>query len=176
MTVDPPRDDADLESEEALSWDGERDASHVAGPVPVRAKPVRQKKLRAGALTGSATDGGASTGSATDGRASTGSATDGSATDGPTSSFLLVTYGIVAGVYGLYTVGWITTVLRGGGTMSTILGEVMFQFGEFLAIASAPLWFASAFYLTRGSRPVVRLAWLIAGLVLLVPIPFVLGM
>jgi len=171
MTVDPPRDDADLESEEALSWDGERDASHVAGPVPVRAKPVRQRKSRAGASTGSATDGRASTGSATDGRASTGSATD-----GPTSSFLLVTYGIVAGVYGLYTVGWITTVLRGGGTMSTILGEVMFQFGEFLAIASAPLWFASAFYLTRDSRPVVRLAWLIAGLVLLVPIPFVLGM
>jgi len=165
MTVDPPRDDADLSSEEALSWDGERDASHVAGPVPVRAKPVRQKKLRAGASTGSATDGGASTGSST-----------GSATGAPTSSFLLVTYGIVAGVYGLYTVGWITTVLRGGGTMSTILGEVMFQFGEFLAIASAPLWFASAFYLTRGSRPVVRLAWLIAGLVLLVPIPFVLGM
>ncbi|MET4584082.1 hypothetical protein ABIE21_003620 [Conyzicola nivalis] len=166
MTVDPPRDDADLESEEALSWDGERDASHVAGPEPVGAKPVRQRKSRAGA----------STGSATGGRASTGSATDGSATDSPTSSFLLVTYGIVAGVYGLYTVGWITTVLRGGGTMSTILGEVMFQFGEFLAISSAPLWFASAFYLTRGSRPVVRLAWLIAGLVLLIPIPFVLGM
>ena len=168
MTVDPPRDDADLESEEALSWDGERDASHVAGPQPARTKPAKQNK--AGASTGSATDGRASTGSATDG-----SATDGSATDGPTSSFLLVTYGIVAGVYGLYTVGWITTVLRGGGTM-VILGEVMFQFGEFLAIASAPLWFASAFYLTRGSRPVVRLAWLIAGLVLLVPIPFVLGM
>ena len=164
MTVDPPRDDADLESEEALSWDGERDASHVAGPVPVRAKPVRQRKSAKGASTGSATES---------------SATDDAAVEvapAPTSSFLLVTYGIVAGVYGLYTVGWITTVLRGGGTMSTILGEVMFQFGEFLAIASAPLWFASAFYLTRGSRPVVRLAWLIAGLVLLVPIPFVLGM
>ena len=160
-----PGDDDELDaSDEALNWDGERDASHVAGPQPARTKPAKQNKA------------GASTGSATDGRASTGSATDGSATDGPTSSFLLVTYGIVAGVYGLYTVGWITTVLRGGGTMSTILGEVMFQFGEFLAIASAPLWFASAFYLTRGSRPVVRLAWLIAGLVLLVPIPFVLGM
>ena len=164
MTVDPPRDDADLESEEALSWDGERDASHVAGPVPVRAKPVRQRKSAKGASTGSATES---------------SATDDAAVEvapAPTSSFLLVTYGIVAGVYGLYTVGWITTVLRGGGTMSTILGEVMFQFGVFLAIASAPLWFASAFYLTRGSRPIARLAWLIAGLVLLVPIPFVLGM
>jgi len=164
MTVDPPRDDADLESEEALSWDGERDASHVAGPVPVRAKPVRQRKSAKGASTGSATES---------------SATDDAAVEvapAPTSSFLLVTYGIVAGVYGLYTVGWITTVLRGGGTMSTMLGEVMFQFGEFLAIAAAPLWFASAFYLTRGSRPIARLAWLIAGLVLLVPIPFVLGM
>jgi hypothetical protein len=162
MTVDPPRDDADLESEEALSWGGERDASHVAGPQPARTRPARLKKT------------GASTGSATES-----SATDDAAVDvapAPTSSFLLVTYGIVAGVYGLYTVGWITTVLRGGGTMSTMLGEVMFQFGEFLAIASAPLWFASAFYLTRGSRPIARLAWLIAGLVLLVPIPFVLGM
>ena len=154
MTVDPPRDDADLESEEALSWDGERDASHVAGPEPVRAKPVRTAKTRSGTADDTASD----------------------VAPAPTSSFLLVTYGIVAGVYGLYTVGWITTVLRGGGTMSTMLGEVMFQFGEFLAIASAPLWFASAFYLTRGSRPIARLAWLIAGLVLLVPIPFVLGM
>ena len=154
MTVDPPRDDAELESEEALSWDGERDASHVAGPEPVGAKPVRTAKTRSGTADGAAVD----------------------VAPAPTSSFLLVTYGIVAGVYGLFTVGWITTVLRGGGTMSTMLGEVMFQFGEFLAIASAPLWFASAFYLTRGSRPIVRLAWLIAGLVLLVPIPFVLGM
>jgi len=154
MTVDPPRDDADLESEEALNWDGERDASHVAGPEPIRAKPVRPARARSGAADDTAVD------------------------DAPvaTSSFLLVTYGIVAGVYGLYTIGWITSVLRGGGTMSTVLGEVMFQFGEFLAIASAPLWFASTFFLTRGRKPIVRLAWLIVGLVLLVPIPFVLGM
>ena len=159
MTVDPPRDDADLESEEALSWDGERDASHVAGPEPTRTKPVRAKK--------SAADPGVPAGSAAE-------TTDSGPL--PTSSFLLVTYGIVAGVYGLYAIGWITTVLRGGGTMSTILGEVMFQFGEFLAIASAPLWFAATFFLTRGRKPIVRLAWLIVGLVLLVPIPFVLGM
>lgn len=158
MTVDPPRDDADLESEEALTWDGERDASHVAGPDPRGAKPVRPGSARSGARSGAA---------------------DVAAVDEApvaTSSFLLVTYGIVAGVYGLYTIGWITSVLRGGGTMSTVLGEVMFQFGEFLAIASAPLWFASTFFLTRGRKPIVRLAWLIVGLVLLVPIPFVLGM
>jgi hypothetical protein len=160
MTSVPPADDDG--DDEALSWDGESDSSHVAGPKPVREKPARAKPARV----------------AKPGRASAAVVDETHDDDDepqPTSSVLLVAYGIVAGVYALYTVGWATTIFRGSGTMSTLLGEIMFQFGEFLAIAAAPLWFASVLFLTRGRRPSLRLLWLLVGLLLLVPVPFVLG-
>ena len=156
MTADPPRDDDDG-AEAALNWDGETDASHVAGPKPSRArKPGRERKpVRAVPVDVA-------------GPIDTGA-------DAPTSSFLLVTYGILAGAYGLYAIGWLISVFRSTLTLDSLLSEVMYQFGEFLAITSAPLWFASVVFLTRGRRPIVRLLWLLAGLVLLVPVPFVLG-
>jgi len=160
MTSVPPADDDG--DDEALSWDGESDSSHVAGPKPVREKPARAKPARV----------------AKPGRASVAVVDETHDDDDepqPTSSVLLVAYGIVAGVYALYTVGWATTIFRGSGTMSTLLGEIMFQFGEFLAIAAAPLWFASVLFLTRGRRPALRLLWLLVGLLLLVPVPFVMG-
>lgn len=88
---------------------------------------------------------------------------------------LLVTYGIIAGVFLLYTVGWIITISRSTTTLSSLLGEIMFQLGEFLAIASPAVWFASAFLLTRGRKPIVRLLVLLLGLVATVPWPFLLG-
>ena len=161
-SVPPAHPSADDGDDEALSWDGESDSSHVAGPKPVREKPARAKPARV----------------AKPGRASVAVVDETHDDDDepqPTSSVLLVAYGIVAGVYALYTVGWATTIFRGSGTMSTLLGEIMFQFGEFLAIAAAPLWFASVLFLTRGRRPALRLLWLLVGLLLLVPVPFVLG-
>ena len=152
MSANPPTDDDLVDDDgpdEALSWGDERDASYVAGPAVA---PV-----------GPSADSGPSTDSGDD---------DAPA---PTSSFLLVSYGILAAVYGLYTIGWLTSVLRGSGTMSTVLGEIMFQLGEFLSIAAPPLWFASVLFLTRGRKPIVRLGWLVVGLVLLVPIPQLMG-
>jgi hypothetical protein len=159
MTATPPRDDDG--AEEALSWDGETDASHVAGPKPDRRRAGRQRADRTPRATAPAyvapTD------------------DDVPAPPAATGSLLLVTYGIVAGAYALYTAGWLTSVLRSTLTLDTLLGEILYQFGEFLAISSAPLWFAAVIVLTRGRRPIVRLAWLLVGLVLLVPVPFVLG-
>ncbi|GAB2451034.1 hypothetical protein HD599_002355 [Conyzicola lurida] len=154
MSSNPPTDDDLVDDDgpdEALSWGDERDASYVAGPAAAPDSP------------------------STDSDPSTGSGTDDEDAPAATSSFLLVSYGILAGVYGLYTIGWLTSVLRGSGTMSTVLGEIMFQLGEFLSIAAPPLWFASVLFLTRGRKPIVRLGWLVVGLVLLVPIPFIMG-
>lgn len=167
MTVQPPSGAADDEldpSDEALTWDGERDASHVAGPKPTRARPARTRSDRA-------------PDPAADGVTRPDPGPDAAQADrpAPTSSFLLVTYGILAGAYGLYAIGWITAVLRSTITFPDLLGEFMYQFGEFLAIAAAPVWFAAVFALTRGKKPIVRLLWLLLGLVLLVPVPFVLG-
>ena len=172
MTADPPDDDAD-DAEEALTWDASsRDASYVEGPAPVRGTTAGR------ASTGSATGAGAAdgTGPATGANSATESpATDVDAEPAPTSSFLLVTYGILGGVYALYAVGWITTVLRNSISFPDLLSEIMYQLGEFLAIASAPVWFAAVFVFTRNSKPLVRLLWLLLGLILLVPVPFVLG-
>lgn len=95
-----------------------------------------------------------------------------------TPAALLVTYGILAGVYLIYTIGWVITI-QGLGNFRTpssdVLAEIMFQLGEALAITSPAIWFAAAFILTRGRKPIVRLLWLLVGLVAIVPWPFVIG-
>jgi len=92
-----------------------------------------------------------------------------------TPGILIVTYGILAGLYLLLTAGWFTTVARSTTTLPSLFPEIMYQFGEFLAIASPALWFASILLLTRGRRPIVRLLLLLLGLVVVLPWPFVLG-
>jgi len=116
----------------------------------------------------------ASTSSATEPRTVT-EPVEAPAPEAPTSSILLVTYGIVAGVFLLYAIGWFTTVRRSSYIDPSVLGSVMSVLGEILAVAAAPVWFGVVFLLTRRSKPIVRLLWLLLGLVLLVPIPFVLG-
>lgn len=92
-----------------------------------------------------------------------------------TASALLVAYGIFGGVYLLYLIGWVISVQRDTFTASGLFFEIMYQFGEFLAIVSPALWFGLVLLLTRGSRPALRVAWLVAGIVLLAPWPFILG-
>lgn len=83
--------------------------------------------------------------------------------------------GVLGGVYLVYSVGWILAV----GTLplqgATLLIEVMYQFGEFLAIIACALWFGTVMALTRGGRPAVRLGWLALGALVLVPWPLLLA-
>jgi len=92
-----------------------------------------------------------------------------------TSSPLLVTFGIIAGVYLLYTIGWVLAALRTSSNSGDILVQLMFQLGQFLAIAGPALWFATVFVITRSRKPGVRLLWLVLGLLIFVPLPFILG-
>ena len=92
-----------------------------------------------------------------------------------TPGILIVTYGILVGLYLLLTAGWFATVARSTTTLPSLFPEIMYQFGEFLAIASPALWFASVVLLTRGRRPIARLLLLLLGLVVILPWPFVLG-
>jgi hypothetical protein len=92
-----------------------------------------------------------------------------------TSSALLIAYGIIAGAYLLYTVGWAIAATRLATGATTILGEFMAQFGEFLAIASPIVWFGAVLFLTRRRKPAVRLLWLVIGLLVLAPLPFIVG-
>lgn len=135
-----PVDDGD---DEALSWAGDREESHIAAPAAPEV-----------VMVGAPDD----------------------EDDAPrTSAFVLVVYGILAGVYLLYTLGWITSVARSTLPVNDLLAGIMYQFGQFLAIASPALWLAAAVLLTRGRKPVVRLLWVVLGLVVVAPWPFLLG-
>jgi hypothetical protein len=91
---------------------------------------------------------------------------------------LLVTYGILAGAYLIYTIGWVVSVQRYNASFvvsSEPLNAFMFGLGQVLALLSPALWFAAALLLTRGRKPVIRLLILLVGLIAVLPWPFVLG-
>ncbi|MBC7589658.1 MAG: hypothetical protein H7226_01265 [Salinibacterium sp.] len=93
-------------------------------------------------------------------------------------ALLLVTYGIVGGIHLIYVAGWVVGLQRLNNisvSSSDALTAIMFPLGEALAIVSPMAWFAAAFLLTRGRRSIVRLLWLLAGLVVVAPWPYILG-
>lgn len=91
---------------------------------------------------------------------------------------LLVTYGILTGAYLLYSFGWLSSIFRYNDTHVASpepVNAFMFGLGEILAVASPALWFVAALLLSRGRPPLRRLLALLAGLVVVLPWPFVLG-
>jgi len=150
------------EDEQALRWDGETDVSHVAGPAAVPVAKTPRVRDAAGPASADAP------------------AADAPAAETPAprteiSAFLLVTYGILAGMYGLYVIGWIVAINRTSIVLSDALAQLMFTVGQGLAIGAAPLWFAAVFVLTRKNRAIIRLLWLLLGLLLVAPWPAILG-
>lgn len=96
------------------------------------------------------------------------------------SSVLLVATGVAAGVYLLYTIAWMITATRQNATISAsfagdALGGGLYGLGLWLAVAAPAVWFASVLLGTRDSRVRTRVLWLVAGLVLLAPLPFLKG-
>jgi hypothetical protein len=92
-----------------------------------------------------------------------------------TGSALLVVYGIFAGIFLVYIVGWIIAIrsldLSGGGP----LAEVLDRIAQFLAFLSPALWFFGVLLLVPSDRARTRILWLLLGIVVLAPWPFVLG-
>ena len=70
-------------------------------------------------------------------------------------------------------IGWIFAVQLASGP-AQLFPAILWQFGEFLAMLSAPLWFAATQHLTRDARPLVRVGWLALGLAVLLPWPIIL--
>ncbi|MDQ0613044.1 hypothetical protein QF046_000685 [Microbacterium sp. W4I4] len=91
------------------------------------------------------------------------------------STATLLMIGILGGIYLLYTVGWI---LGGVGMQLPVtftLPVPLYQGALWLAVLAPALWFVAVLAATRGSRSWVRIVWLVAGAVLLVPWPFVVS-
>lgn len=92
----------------------------------------------------------------------------------PLGNVALVALGIVGGVYALYVVGWIIGGLRLQAPRYNVIPDIMFQGSLWLAVLSPLIWFATTWLLTRHAKLWLRFVWLIAGVVLLVPWPFVM--
>lgn len=75
--------------------------------------------------------------------------------------------------YLVIAVGWIFAVQQLSSGSASLFGEILWQFGEFLAMLAAPLWFAATLTLTARHRPLVRVGWLALGLAVLLPWPLV---
>lgn len=90
------------------------------------------------------------------------------------SSAVLISLGILAGVYLLYTIGWAINIGRDAYSVDSPIDQVMYTFGLWLAVAAPPLWFAAVLLLTR-TRTRLRIVWLVVGALVLVPWPFVIG-
>ena len=106
---------------------------------------------------------------------SDGTEPDSTETDGPAlSSVALIGMGILAGMYLLYTIGWFIGVARSAVPVSDPVADFMFSLGAWLAVAAPPVWFGVTSWLTRGHQR-ARLAWLLIGVVVLAPLPFIIG-
>ena len=92
----------------------------------------------------------------------------------PMGNATLITLGILGGVYLIYSIGWVIGGLRLQGRAEYLVTDVMYQGSFWLAVLAPLLWFGTVFLLTRHSKPWVRFAWLIAGVALLLPWPFVM--
>jgi hypothetical protein len=90
-----------------------------------------------------------------------------------TGSVELVVLGVLGGVYLLYAVGWLIVAVGTPPPGVSIVGDAMYAFGLWLAVFAPALWYGLVLLTTKRSRP--RLAWLVLGAIVLVPLPFVLG-
>ncbi|KIC57653.1 hypothetical protein [Microbacterium hominis] len=174
--------------DDALSWDGDDDPTLDVGHRAPRETAADAADDDPAGVEDGAT-GGASGGeplALPDGFTAVGKGStavghidaDGTVTmpDEPTqmSNAMLVTLGILAGAYLLFTIGWIIGGLRLQGTAEFLVSPVGYAAALWLAVAAAPVWFLTVFVLTRAAKAWVRVLLLVGGLALLVPWPFIL--
>jgi len=92
----------------------------------------------------------------------------------PMGNAVLISLGILGGVYLIYAIGWLIGGLRLQGRAQYLVTDIMYQGSLWLAVLAPLLWFATVFLLTLRAKPLIRFAWLIGGVVLLLPWPFVM--
>ncbi|WP_226533371.1 hypothetical protein [Microbacterium paraoxydans] len=144
------------DSDDALTWDGDEASAPKEPALPHGWNAVGKGSRDVGTIEGD--------GSITPARLEE---------QAGLSTPMLLTLGIVGGVYLLYTIGWIVGGLRLQPLASFLVADMMFLPWFVLAIAAPALWFLASWVLTRGRASWIRVAVLLAGVVLLVPWPFV---
>lgn len=144
------------DEEDALTWAGGRDPSHYETPTPKAPKTGRAAKAPVSASAESKVDTEPEDAAAT-------------------SAVVLIALGILGGVYLLYTVGWFVSWQRETYVDPNGLELAAFRIQQVLAILAPPLWFGATLYFTRARKPALRLLWLVAGALVLIPWSFTFG-
>ncbi|WP_125132183.1 DNA polymerase III subunit gamma/tau [Microbacterium sp. 10M-3C3] len=160
-----PRDD------DALSWDGDDDPTLDPGkaenaPRP-DAAPRRPAQRDAAAPARPLPTGFTAVGKGSERVAPPSPAPE------PLGNAALVGIGMIAAAFILFSVGWLIVSVRLQAVADALPVAAPILVTLTLAAAAAPLvWFGTVYALTRRSRTWVRFAWLVVGVVLLVPWPF----
>jgi hypothetical protein len=144
------------DDEDALTWAGGRDPSHYESPEPKGPKPSKKAVPVAQA-----------------GQAEVPRADD--VAQPSMSAVMLVSLGLLGGIYLLYTIGWFISWQRLIYVDPNTLELAAFRIQQVLAVLAPPLWFVLALVFTRERKPAVRLLWLVIGALLLVPWSFTFG-
>jgi hypothetical protein len=93
----------------------------------------------------------------------------------PMSSVSLILMGILGGVYALYTIGWLISFGRFPVAQAFDFTVLTVRILQILAVAAAPLWFGATLLILL-KRPIrYRFLWLVIGVLVLVPWPFLMG-
>ena len=152
--------------DEALRWEGDDDPTLAPGWKTV-GNPV---ELGGAAATPEETT---KTGAAATAAATSDDATGDTDAPAQTGSVELVVLGVLGGVYLLYAVGWLIVATTAAPPLADPVADFMYALGRWFAVAAPALWFGAVLWLAAGHRR-TRVAWLVAGAVLLVPVPFLL--
>ncbi|MGP3536035.1 DNA polymerase III subunit gamma/tau [Microbacterium sp. RD1] len=151
--------------DDALSWDGDEDPTLDGG----RARPATPESSPSEPLPKGFTPVGRGSRAA---RAAQ-TAADEAVEPTPLGNVALVALGMIAAALLLFAVGWLIVSLRLQAVQGNLPVPAPTLVGITLAAAAAPLvWFVTVYALTRHARTWVRFVWLLAGVVLLVPWPF----
>lgn len=180
--------------EDALSWGGDDDPTLEVSPArpattepPAPAQPatlpdgytaVGRGSESVGRATQPAPGDGLGTVEATDTTATADAATAEQASDAggapQTGNAALLTLGVLGGFYLLWTIGWVIGGLRLQDVSAFLVSPVAYVPAFWLAVLAPAIWFGTTVLLTRHSAAWLRIVWLVAGVVLLVPWPFVM--
>ncbi|MFJ2541959.1 hypothetical protein [Microbacterium sp. NPDC087589] len=157
------------DSDDALNWDGDEGAAPAA-PSPTAS----------GAKASAPTDGPSDDPALPDGWNAVGKGSEAvgrveseGSERASLSTAMLLTVGIVGGIYLLFSIGWVVGGLRLKPLANLIVADAMYVPWFVLAVAAPALWFLAVWVLTRAKAAWIRIGLLLLGVVLLVPWPFV---
>ena len=163
------------DDDDALRWDGDDDPTLTPSGVAQSAPRAASAPSPAAPAKAPLPEGFAAVGKGSDEVETVDAAGDPVATGpAPMGNVMLVTVGVLGGVYALWTIGWIVGGLRLRTVAEVLVDPVAYTVAMWLAVATPAIWFFVTSWLTARSRTWVRLVLLIAGAALLVPWPFVM--